>query len=719
MFTAATVGYFAKVRTLAQTVKAHDRDVRFVLVLVDRTTLDLRAIEPTIDEVLSMDDLGIDGWPAWLFEHQLVEACTGVKGRAAATLLRRPCCRSVVYLDPDIAVFDSLAPVHEALEDAAVVITPHLLDPEISPSGVIDHEIGTLRYGTFNLGFIGIRAGADGERFVDWWSERLLRWCFDDIPNGLFTDQRWVDLAIGMFPFVQVLRHPGCNVATWNISRREVRTSGPGHYTVNGAPLVFFHFSGYDSGAQQTMLDRYADPLSAAFEIRRWYDEQLRRNELDVSDRTPWAFSTFDDGRPVLDEHRRTFRHRVDLHAAFPDPFSTAAPSFVEWFDAQHRPRGRGRPGPGVLHLMHYGGGGTDLHLASLVATTASRCRHLVLQPVYGNGLRLTDHDAGEVVTLGDGPEDVAAMVREARARGVGRIHLHHVLGLEAIVERVLADLAVPYDVTLHDYYFLAPDPNLTKAGRFVGEDLHDVDLVPYPGARRSVDSIGAWQEWTLPILDRAERVIAPSTDVADRYRRHVAIGTVLDRWHHEDPRPEQLPVTCPRPGRTIRVAALNAVNITKGSRVVTEVLTLARTSGIDLEVHLVGAAAEPGLRGACPGLVRHGAHPRADLQRILAGIRADLGWFPAQWPETYCYALSDVMAAGLPVLASDLGAFPERLAGREHSWVVPPGAAAEQWLDAIVRASREGGHGLPLPAHRPGGRVEGFYPDSYLDWVG
>ena len=38
--------------------------------------------------------------------------------------------------------------------------------------------------------------------------------------------------------------------------------------------------------------------------------------------------------------------------------------------------------------------------------------------------------------------------------------------------------------------------------------------------------------------------------------------------------------------------------------------------------------------------------------------------FFPAQVPETYAYTLSVALASGLPIVASALGALPERLAG-------------------------------------------------------
>ncbi len=47
------------------------------------------------------------------------------------------------------------------------------------------------------------------------------------------------------------------------------------------------------------------------------------------------------------------------------------------------------------------------------------------------------------------------------------------------------------------------------------------------------------------------------------------------------------------------------------------------------------------------------------------------LAWFPAQWPETYSYTLSACLRARLPVVAPDIGAFGERMRGREWTWIM------------------------------------------------
>jgi hypothetical protein len=56
--------------------------------------------------------------------------------------------------------------------------------------------------------------------------------------------------------------------------------------------------------------------------------------------------------------------------------------------------------------------------------------------------------------------------------------------------------------------------------------------------------------------------------------------------------------------------------------------------------------------------------------------------------PETHSFSLSEVMLQGLPVLATGLGAIPERLEGRRSTWLVTPDEASPheltEWLERL-----------------------------------
>src|SRR5205814_3398175 len=67
--------------------------------------------------------------------------------------------------------------------------------------------------------------------------------CYDRLEDGKYGDQKYLDdwpRARG----VHVLEHPGAGLAPWNWMR--YRIAFDGHTgTVDGHPLVFFHFQGF------------------------------------------------------------------------------------------------------------------------------------------------------------------------------------------------------------------------------------------------------------------------------------------------------------------------------------------------------------------------------------------------------------------------------------------------------------------------------------------
>src|SRR5690606_24678735 len=137
-------------------------------------------------------------------------------------ILAREDCDVCLYLDPDIAVMSPLTEVTDALGAADIVLTPHITAAERDIPGIVANEIPTMQHGIYNLGFIGVAARDEGKAFASWWAERTYRYCREDIPDGIYTDQRWVDFAPAFFDRVKVLRSPGLNAAPWNLSNREI-----------------------------------------------------------------------------------------------------------------------------------------------------------------------------------------------------------------------------------------------------------------------------------------------------------------------------------------------------------------------------------------------------------------------------------------------------------------------------------------------------------------
>lgn len=327
IFTSAAVNYIPKVRLLTESIKKFHPEARIHLALADERPENIPL--DMFDSVWSPADLGIDNWRSWAFGHAIVELATAIKPFVLEKLLANDGDR-VIYMDPDTVMYSRLDDVLATLEHNSIALTPHQTTPEDDWMAIWDNEICSLKHGVYNLGFVAVAATDAGRAFAAWWRERCHRLCIDDIPNGIFTDQRWVDLAPALFPEVAILRTPRLNVSTWNLSKRRI-TREDGQFHVNGEPLGFYHYTGFDKGAHRIMAQRYAVHSPVVFEMIDWYEAAIQVTAADPLSQHQWAFANFDNGQPISKLQRRVYRMREDLQKAFPHPFDHTG--FAAWWE--------------------------------------------------------------------------------------------------------------------------------------------------------------------------------------------------------------------------------------------------------------------------------------------------------------------------------------------------------------------------------------------------
>lgn len=351
-YTSVNINYLPKARVLAETVKKHCLNSRFSLVFSDEIPKEIKLEDEFFDEIVTVNELGIpvENLDTWIFEHTVVELCTAVKGQALVKFLEEGSDK-VVYLDPDIAVFDDLECLSALLNQYSVVLTPHLTAPEITAQGIVENELCALQHGSFNFGFYAVKNDNNGNAFAHWWRDRLLEYCFDNIPMGIFTDQKWGDLVPCMFDRVFIWRDPGCNVATWNITNRNL-TKEDGNYYVNGSQLKFYHFSGFDSGAQEKMLNRYAEGNIVLYELRRWYIEKQDEAEQQKYAQYPSKYNFYDNGERISQQERQLLRMRLDVKEYFKsvNPYVVnQEKSYYAWYKNEFIDRQMNSQGIGIL----------------------------------------------------------------------------------------------------------------------------------------------------------------------------------------------------------------------------------------------------------------------------------------------------------------------------------------------------------------------------------
>jgi glycosyltransferase involved in cell wall biosynthesis len=140
-------------------------------------------------------------------------------------------------------------------------------------------------------------------------------------------------------------------------------------------------------------------------------------------------------------------------------------------------------------------------------------------------------------------------------------------------------------------------------------------------------------------------------------------------------------------PGRVTRVVTLGRLSPEKGLHVVVACAEDARARGLPLSFRVLGAVSGPVTQRPQLPLSVQGEYGDADLAGLIAAERPDVIWFPSQVPETYSYTLSAAIVAEAAIVASELGAFPERLAGRPRVSLVPWNATPAEWNAALLGA--------------------------------
>lgn len=244
-FTLCSNNYLPKARILGESILQHNPHVRFIIGLVDQPDgqIDYKALGPF--EILPIKEVGIPNFDEMVLRYDLVDLNTAAKPFYFRYLFGRHDAEKdlkICYFDPDICAYAALRPIEEGLDRSAFLLTPHVLSP-IASDGKSPKEQTFLTFGLYNLGFCAARRSEVADRLLDWWSDHLVEDCRYDAANGLFVDQAWMDLAPIFFESVEITRHPGLNLAYWNLHERQLDFRNGAWQVNNQWPLVFYHFS--------------------------------------------------------------------------------------------------------------------------------------------------------------------------------------------------------------------------------------------------------------------------------------------------------------------------------------------------------------------------------------------------------------------------------------------------------------------------------------------
>jgi O-antigen biosynthesis protein len=410
--------------------------------------------------------------------------------------------------------------------------------------------------------------------------------------------------------------------------------------------------------------------------------------------------SSFGDKRADLAE--RNMRILLDRHPQYLDQvraYIAADPVRPLRELALSQYRVLSEPVPGVLHVVHGHGGGTEYHVRALIAASCTAFRHYLLIAV-GDEWQLEEHasDATRTYDFSRLPaEPWSDFLGGICARfGVDLIHLHNISGCRDGLLQALSRLDTSYGYTVHDLNFACPTITFLNArhrccGAVTDAGVCTACLAAQP-AFAGVD-IEAWREKHRTLLARSAFLIAPSAwaaSILTKYFPEHAVTVIPHGNAGGMSRPDAVdsPLPMADDGRPV-VAVLGAIGPDKGARRLERLVELTRERGLPLRWVLIGyldRGREP-FQSADGVFTMHGAYDSRALRELIEHYRVSLVAYPSAGPETFSFTLSEAWAAGRPAIVPPIGALADRVGETGAGWVLSDNewSSDELMLDRIV----------------------------------
>jgi glycosyltransferase involved in cell wall biosynthesis len=349
-------------------------------------------------------------------------------------------------------------------------------------------------------------------------------------------------------------------------------------------------------------------------------------------------------------------------------------------------------PRPRVLQVVHSyeAVGGTEKHVQDLEAELSNQFMSFVAAPcvtapndplkLYSGTVPLDARSYGRPgwpLTSSEVPandQEWSSILRELKP---DLIHFHHLLNHPLSLLSKLTDSGIPVIVSIHDYYFLCPDYTLQHC-----PGVHSCDTC-FPERFKGPAEYQRLRRVLLGgSLRKAAVLVAPSHAAANLVREVYPDLNIRVIPHGIRP----VAKLAKTPSSKLRFGMIGYVAPVKGIEVILKAWPLVAQKS-DAELHIYGASDPRYVEQIkAAGIHYHGAYREGDLPRILSEI--DVGLLPSQQPETFCYALTEFFAGGVPVVGSDYGNVADQIVSGVNGYKVQRGdpRAWAEMISALIQ---------------------------------
>jgi hypothetical protein len=174
---------------------------------------------------------------------------------------------SVLYCDSDLFFFTDARKIYKEWGNASIFISKLWMNPRSEKA-----------FGSFSAGLIGFKRDRTAFKCLRWWKIQCIRWCYNKIEEGRWSDQKYLDCWPKMFENVKITENKGINLGPWDIKRVDI-TKNKNSIFCNNHELIVYHFSGFSifNDCEYELCKRRKIPQNAIKYIYSRYVKQIKK----------------------------------------------------------------------------------------------------------------------------------------------------------------------------------------------------------------------------------------------------------------------------------------------------------------------------------------------------------------------------------------------------------------------------------------------------------
>lgn len=175
----------------------------------------------------------------------------------------------ITYVDADLLFYSQVQPLFDEIGEASIAIIEHRFTERLK-----DREVN----GRFCVEWVSFRRDEQGMACLARWREQCIAWCYYRLEDGKMGDQKYLDEWPDRYASCHILQHAGAGIAPWNYAQYRFDHDEKGNITVQGDPLLFYHFHQFqllENGGFDRLSTFYTSECAEPASVYEVYEADL------------------------------------------------------------------------------------------------------------------------------------------------------------------------------------------------------------------------------------------------------------------------------------------------------------------------------------------------------------------------------------------------------------------------------------------------------------